>query len=35
VRLTVFPGQEHAFCAIKPLSAAADEVIRLIKRFII
>ncbi|PUZ63386.1 hypothetical protein GQ55_3G063900 [Panicum hallii var. hallii] len=34
VRLALFPGQEHAFCAIKPLSAAADEVIRLIKRFI-
>ena len=34
VRLAVFQGQEHAFCAIKPLSAAADEVIRLIKRFI-
>ncbi|RLN28949.1 putative carboxylesterase 15 [Panicum miliaceum] len=34
VRLALFPGQEHAFCAIKPLSAAADEVIRLIRRFI-
>ncbi|CAL4903614.1 unnamed protein product [Urochloa decumbens] len=35
VHLALFPGQEHAFCANKPLSAPADEVIRLIKRFII
>ncbi|CAL4896397.1 unnamed protein product [Urochloa decumbens] len=35
VRLALFPGQEHAFCANKPLSAAADEVIRLMKRFIL
>ncbi|RCV15805.1 hypothetical protein SETIT_3G087600v2 [Setaria italica] len=34
VRLALFPGQGHAFCAIKPLSPATDEVIRLIKRFI-
>ncbi|OEL37983.1 putative carboxylesterase 15 [Dichanthelium oligosanthes] len=34
VHLALFPGQGHAFCAIKPLSAAADDVIRLIKCFI-
>ncbi|CAN6372432.1 unnamed protein product [Urochloa humidicola] len=34
VHLALFPGQQHAFCANKPLSPAADEVIRLIKRFI-
>ncbi|KAL6592925.1 hypothetical protein ACP70R_049221 [Stipagrostis hirtigluma subsp. patula] len=34
VRLVVFSGQEHAFCATKPLSAGADEVIRLIKHFV-
>jgi acetyl esterase/lipase len=33
VRLALFPAQGHAFCAIKPLSPATDEVIRLIKRF--
>ncbi|KAL6875582.1 hypothetical protein ACP4OV_013095 [Aristida adscensionis] len=34
VHLVMFPGQEHAFCATKPLSAGADEVIHLIKEFI-
>jgi acetyl esterase/lipase len=34
VELVVFPGEEHAFFATKPLSRAADELVGLINRFI-
>jgi acetyl esterase/lipase len=32
--IVVFPGEEHAFFATKPLSRAADELVGLINRFI-
>uniref|UniRef100_J3MIR4 Alpha/beta hydrolase fold-3 domain-containing protein n=1 Tax=Oryza brachyantha TaxID=4533 RepID=J3MIR4_ORYBR len=34
VELVVFPGEEHAFFGVKPMSAATGELVELIKRFI-
>ncbi|KAF0907941.1 hypothetical protein E2562_022327 [Oryza meyeriana var. granulata] len=34
VELVVFPGEEHAFFALKPMSAATGELVELIRRFI-
>jgi acetyl esterase/lipase len=34
VELLVFAGEEHAFFALKPTSAAAGELVQVLRRFV-